>query len=354
MQDVVKRALRSGFAFKYDVQDRKRALKVLSVVERQSAAVAPAVRRQAEQYAASVLGSKRFTPWLLVYAAMAGEFRDGWLPDNFYGRVVVPNLNHALRYVADLKSFTRLVFRSDAIPDTGYLINGRFYDRDHRELPLQHVRDIVFDGCEAIIFKSDSSRQGKGVFTLNRSDFEPEAFASEHGNAAFQRLIVQHPFFDGFSPGGGTTIRVTTVRTLGADFEARAAYIRFPGTDQATVASASHVRVAIDLGAGSMAESGYLSDWSRVDRHPGSTNRFERVGVPAMERVVQRCVSMHEGVPHVGVIGWDVMVDADENVWIIEWNAKHNDIKFSEATSGPCFAGLGWERLRPVDGTWHV
>lgn len=354
MQDALKRALRSGFAYVYDVQDGKRAQKVRTVVARQSTPMSHAVRRQAEQYAVSVLGSKRFTPWLLVYATMAGEFRDGWLPDNFYGRVVVPNLNHSLRYVADLKSFTRLVFRNDAIPDIGYLINGRFYDRAHREVPLQHVCDTMFDAHDEIIFKSDSSRQGKGVFTLNRSDFDPERLAMEHGNAVFQKLIVQHPFFDGFSPGGGTTIRVTTVRNQQADFEARAAYIRFPGTDQATVASASHVRVAIDLDAGTMSECGYLSDWSRVDRHPGSSGRFTRVGVPAIERAVRRCVEMHEGLPHAGVIGWDVMVDADEGVWIIEWNAKHNDIKFSEATSGPCFAGLGWERLRPVAGTWHV
>jgi hypothetical protein len=29
----------------------------------------------------------------------------------------------------------------------------------------------------------------------------------------------------------------------------------------------------------------------------------------------------------------------------MEWNGTYNDIKFSEATQGPCFADLGWERL---------
>jgi hypothetical protein len=31
----------------------------------------------------------------------------------------------------------------------------------------------------------------------------------------------------------------------------------------------------------------------------------------------------------------------------MEWNAEHNDIKFSEATQGPCFADLRWDRLVP-------
>lgn len=33
------------------------------------------------------------------------------------------------------------------------------------------------------------------------------------------------------------------------------------------------------------------------------------------------------------------------NVGLMEWNAGHNDIKFSEATQGPCFHDLGWEKF---------
>jgi hypothetical protein len=29
----------------------------------------------------------------------------------------------------------------------------------------------------------------------------------------------------------------------------------------------------------------------------------------------------------------------------MEWNGWHNDIKFSEAADGPCFADLGWQNL---------
>jgi hypothetical protein len=29
----------------------------------------------------------------------------------------------------------------------------------------------------------------------------------------------------------------------------------------------------------------------------------------------------------------------------IEWNGGHCDIKFSEATTGPCFTGLNWSRF---------
>jgi hypothetical protein len=33
---------------------------------------------------------------------------------------------------------------------------------------------------------------------------------------------------------------------------------------------------------------------------------------------------------------------------VLEWNSKHCDIKFSEASTGPCFLGLDWEQYREV------
>jgi hypothetical protein len=50
-------------------------------------------------------------------------------------------------------------------------------------------------------------------------------------------------------------------------------------------------------------------------------------------------------VPFTSIIGWDVAVDENHNVKVMEWNGDHNDIKFSEATQGPCFSDLGWEEL---------
>ena len=50
-------------------------------------------------------------------------------------------------------------------------------------------------------------------------------------------------------------------------------------------------------------------------------------------------------MPFARSVGWDVVVDSDDEVRVLEWNAGHNDIKFSEATQGPCFSDMGWETL---------
>jgi hypothetical protein len=50
-------------------------------------------------------------------------------------------------------------------------------------------------------------------------------------------------------------------------------------------------------------------------------------------------------MPFTRVIGWDIIVDSMEKPVIMEWNGRHNDIKFSEAATGPNFADLGWQEL---------
>ena len=59
---------------------------------------------------------------------------------------------------------------------------------------------------------------------------------------------------------------------------------------------------------------------------------------------MELCLALHSKVPHFTVIGWDVTLDQVEQIKLIEWNSNHPDIKFSEATTGPCFLGLNWEK----------
>lgn len=351
--DLFREVLQRGIDHLHDASSKRHALTVLAVVEKASGSpVSSAIRRQAVQYAGDVLGSRRFAPWLLVYSAMAGEFREGWIPDAFFGRVVSPRVNHGIRHVSSVKTFTRVVFDSGAIPDNAYLIDGRLFDRDFRLLSAGRAHEAVFGDSDQVVVKSDGSRQGKGVRRLSRDQFDADSLEQQDGNAVFQRVISHHPFFARYSAGFSTTMRITTVKNLSGAIEARAAYLRFARDGEDFVRSASHVRLAIDVASGRTAPVGYLSDWSMAKCHPDSLVQFEHASVPAFGAARELCITLHSRLPHVGVIGWDVMVDAEEHVWVIEWNAKHADIKFSEATVGPCFTGLGWERLRPPKRSW--
>jgi hypothetical protein len=67
--------------------------------------------------------------------------------------------------------------------------------------------------------------------------------------------------------------------------------------------------------------------------------------IPAFTQCLHTVLGHHERVPFVRCIGWDITVDSEEEVRILEWNGYHNSIILAEALQGPCFKGLGWERF---------
>jgi len=141
------------------------------------------------------------------------------------------------------------------------------------------------------------------------------------------------------------TIRVATVKDGDGRIEARAAYLRLGRVNTEWVQSDNSVRVAIVGREGELDRFGYTEDWRHWLCDPDTKVGFAGKCIPGFAKAVATCVSLHASVPHFAIIGWDVAIDKDDQIKIIEWNGGHCDIKFSEAATGPCFLGLGWERL---------
>src|SRR5262245_29653239 len=65
--------------------------------------------RLCDDYAKTVLGDAVFSPWLKVYTAAAGEFREGWIPLNYFERVVRPNIYGSYTLRLDNKTLSRRI-----------------------------------------------------------------------------------------------------------------------------------------------------------------------------------------------------------------------------------------------------
>jgi hypothetical protein len=163
----------------------------------------------------------------------------------------------------------------------------------------------------------------------------------------FQEYVNQHPLFDEFMPPSVATLRLTTTVDSDGSCRVKACYLRLGRAGETHVKSESHVRVPIDPKTGQFAEEGYLPSWLTIDRHPDSKTKFAGMRIPNFSGCVPTVLRLKTKLPFVRCIGWDVAIDKNADVKILEWNGDHNDIKFSEATQGPCFANMKWETL------WH-
>jgi len=325
----------------YHARHQKSALKILRSLESAKGKSNPTDIKAAEEYAADVLGWQGYAPWLWVYCVLREEFREGWIPDNYYGAIVLPAINGITGELSEFKTLNNKLFNSHNFPDIAYLINGRYYDPTYS--PINKPETRLFSDTEKIVFKLDSSVQGNGIRLLCSSDFETFK-QSKPGNGVFQKYINQHEFFEQFNNNAVATLRLTTVLNSQAESILSASYLRIAATTDTHVRSATHIRVPIVKESGQLCSTAYLPDWSDIKKCPGTDALFDQ-RIPFYAECVNTVTALHREISPVGAIGWDVCVDKDNSIQIMEWNGTHNDIKFSEATMGPCFAGLGWEEF---------
>ncbi len=308
-------------------------------------------RRQldrAEGWARDVLGSDRFAPWLRSYVAWSGEFREGWIPNNFYRRIVLPAIQGRAQPLASFKTLARRIMRTDLMPDVAYLVDGNWLDIEGRSIEPRHVADLVYRDGPRVVAKADASAQGRGVTVFERGRDDIVRLTGT-GDFVIQRFVRQAPFFDRFNPTNVATLRITTIKVGCESARLRSAYLRLGRSDTETILAAHNLRVPIVDDRGSLGEIGVAPDWERLSAHPDSGEAFAGAVIPAFDEARGACESLHDRLPHVTVIGWDVAIDAEGRAQVLEWNSFHPGIVFAEMATGPNFADLGWERLRAGD-----
>ncbi len=324
-----------------DIRDARRILKI---IESYKGKVGSHELSLCDDYAVEVLGHKHFAPWLYVYTAVSGKFKEGWIPENYYGSVVVPKLQGRYGRVADLRGLNAVMLQSTAFPDLLAYANGVFFDTAYRFIAPDAVRDRLFRSHEQVVFKLDHSLQGKGIHFFSRDSFSVEKIR-HLGNGLFQSAVQPHRLFAEFANHSVATIRITTVYKDNGEVSVRACHLRLGSGDETHVQSRTEIRVPIHLESGVFQDVGYTAEYREIMTHPTSQVAFAGHVIPAFKACVRTVTELHRKAPYTRCIGWDVTVDRDENIQVLEWNAEHNGIKFSEATQGPCFADLGWARL---------
>lgn len=323
-------------------RSNKRALKALKTIENYKGKLNPKFRKLSDEYATEILGNKVYAPWLYVFSAFRNDFHDGWVPDNYYSKEVVPKLNGDYGLIADRNFLNPFLFSEIETLDLAYIINGKFCSPKSKIIDPKNIQDHLFKKHNKVVYKLENSKKGKGIFMLDKNNFDASNLNS---NGVFQKFIHQHPFFSEFTNNSVATLRVTTVSDKLGNISANAAYIRFGRDKDTHVMSRSSVSVPLDINSGELNSKGYMN-WIEVDAHPDSKTSFQNKTIPNFNKCIDKAIKMHRMIPFIGCIGWDLIVDNLEEVRLIEWNGINNDIKLSEATIGPCFKNLDWENLR--------
>lgn len=329
-------------------QEMSRAESYLSNLRGQGRDVTPQQAEMCVEYAVEVLGDDRYAPWLKVFTAVQSTFREGWIPPNYYENIVIPKLKAHYAKIGWMKTLGSSIFADligpDAVfPDTAYFAGGHFLTTDMEIVPDREVGGLLFDGRDKIVFKQDESYGGMGIHFITREDFNPLK-VRRLGMGVFQTVVRQHPSLDVFNEGSVASLRVNTAVHPDGTVSMPNAMMRIPTGDETHVISATNIRVAID-DEGAFLPTAAAAGFHLVTEHPGTAEPYDGYVLPKFREAVELCVELQKRLPYICSIGWDIAIDADERVRILECNTRHNGFLYAEGLVGPCFSGLGWENL---------
>lgn len=299
--------------------------------------------KQIEIYATEKLGSIRFAPWLKAYAVYQGEFKEGWIPDNYFHRHVLPRTNGFHSSISDLRHLAKRILKAEEMPDLGYFVRGCWISADGKQMTKAEAKSYFFSKSAEIIIKTNSSMRGQGFYRLAEKDF---AVLDERklGDFVVQFPIEQHDWYARFSSDSVATLRITTVKPWGKPANKLAAFMRFgrDGVDRVTSTSRLVIGVSPD---GVLGQFSLDSDWKILDHHPDSKIEWKGQAIPDFSKMVKRCEELHDLEGTMGIIGWDLVMDRFGKIQLMEWNTGYPGVVHSEMTTGPNFLETDWSEL---------
>ena len=346
MKQLAKTIIEKTKNYIYHKEQNEEAFRMMKLTESYKGRLSTKNKKLCTEYALDVFGHKKYTPWLMSYCSYSNEFKEGWIPDNYYGEYVVPTYKGDYGKICDRSSVINKVLDDKYSSDIGYFINELFLNQRNEVLSPNEFKNHLFKNEERIVFKIENSLQGKGVFFFDKSTFNIETIR-KLGNGVFQKFIVQHPFFNQFNKSALATIRLTSVCKDNGEIEVRAGYFRFGREGDSHVISSRQMRIPIDIKTGCLWDTrlAFYPKSEVTEKLPDNDINYPGMKLPAFEHCLSEIRRLHRQIPFIRCIGWDVIVDDNNNLRIIELNGGHNGITFNEMVQGPCFKGLGWENL---------
>jgi hypothetical protein len=229
------------------------------------------------------------------------------------------------------------------MPDLGYYVRGCWMSVEGHPMSPSQAKEYFFSRTNQVIVKLNSSMRGQGFFRLDPHGFD-QFMQKNNSDFVVQFPINQHEWYAKFTKDSVATLRITTVKPFGSAAKSLAAFIRFgrEGIDRVTANSRLVVGVFSD---GRLGKYSLDSEWDLLEKHPDSGIAWEGNTIPEYDRMVKICEELHDREGTMEIIGWDLVMDEENRIQIMEWNTGYPGIVHSEMTTGPNFLETDWGNL---------
>lgn len=287
------------------------------------------------------------TDWHRFYSGSSGDFSSKYLPENLFYLEIEPFFNK-LDFSLSLsdKNLTKRLFSETKQPETILNnINGFFYSRNGL-ITLEEAEKICNIPEEMILKPTIETGGGKGVrlFTChdnntNQNNQSVYEFLKNGGkNYIIQKKIKQHSIMARLNETSLNTFRVMTL-LFGNEVFILSSIVRMGRMGSLTDnSSGGGISCGVEK-EGNLKRIGYEFSGASFNK-TDSGIEFININLPFMDKVKNVVENLHKTLPYFKIVSWDLAIDDEEDVVLIEYNVKGQEINFHQLNNGPVLSKL--------------
>ncbi|MDO4948672.1 MAG: sugar-transfer associated ATP-grasp domain-containing protein [Bacteroidales bacterium] len=295
--------------------------------------------------------------WIRYYTFITGKFDPRYIPDVLQHTRIDQHFNsRKLGYGFNDKNYYSLLFPGIKQPVTVVRkIGGFLFDETYRQIDLTKALELLAARPEVIVKPSQESGGGRDIrfydTKADANELKKVLLDKSEKNIIVQDIVRQHHKLAKMHPQSLNTVRIYTLM-LDDGVHVLSASLKMGANDSRidNVERESGIIAGIKEGGELMNFAYYdLFSGKTTDRHPQGMLLSE-IRVPSYERMIDTVKRAAQYIGNFKLVGWDLSVDENKEVILIEANMRKGGIGPIQCMHGPFYGELTEKVLNEVFG----
>lgn len=289
--------------------------------------------------------------YLKLYSGISGIESFKYVPENLYYTNIEPKLNNRLftPAYADKNFYEKLLpdYR-EYFPRTILRgINGSIFDENYYPLNLNsNTLHRIIEKEKSYILKPAIESSGGQRVLLFKSDYFDDInsfkillkkLKSYNGNFSFQEQVQSNTWFSNFHPESLNTLRLVTYRSIkDEEINVLSMVLRF-GTGSNIVDNQAAGGMTIGINENGNLNNFLIDKYGRKYLVREKFNFDIEFAVPFFQEIKLVAIEIAKHFKYHRLLGFDIAIDKNNAIKIIEINLKNLEINFLQMNNGPLF-----------------
>ncbi len=303
-------------------------------------------QKEFDEYWINNYGKKIKPWWNKLYESMNGVYHKDYFPEILYSTKLEPLLNSPdyCRVFNDKSLISLLYGTAEKIVfSKAFLVccNGTFCDGEHRLMGENDALLAINDIGECVIKPTVDTGSGHGVHILNivggkdikTGKTTEEIIKTSGRNFIIQKKIHNSEKFSHIYPASLNTVRIISY-IVDNEVHCAPAAMRI-GAGGQEIDNIHNGGLCVGVNNDGTLKStayqlGYGDKLIKYSTHPDTGVVFENYYIGNVKKLLDAAEELHLMTPYLGIISWDLTLDEEENVVLIEANCSKQSVWFPQ------------------------